>query len=236
MASHIDSLQALAWWRILTDAPSTFKDLFESSLRFSASIGVITPSQRCQHEWQEVGWLWTHKTLFLRHCPSSCISGITASVHRKIDAKSTLDWLPAWSERSSGLVWVLVSLTLVRLLQENTCWMWCIRMMSEIPNWLANGLTLAFYDTMGCRCCSRTLSSSFTSWVDWKWVNSCYNTVRAPALCIHDTLDMFIFFLPTLFVTYLMLNSYGQPRSLIRYHSTSPMPMILFYLWCRPYP
>src|SRR6266550_8121703 len=55
--------------------------------------------------------------------------------------------------------------------------------------------------------------------------SQCYNTVWTPALCIHDTLDMFIFFLPTLFVTYLMLDSYGQPRSLIRYHSTSSMPM-----------
>ena len=59
---------------------------------------------------------------------------------------------------------------------------------------------------------------------------NCYNTVWTPALCIHDTLDMFIFFLPTLFVTHLMLDSYGQPRSLIRYHSTSPMPTSLFYI------
>ncbi len=59
----------------------------------------------------------------------------------------------------------------------------------------------------------------------------CYNTVRTPTLCIHDTLDMLFFFLPTLFVAHLMLDSYRQLHSLIRYHSTSPMPRSLFYLW-----
>ena len=64
---------------------------------------------------------------------------------------------------------------------------------------------------------------------------SCYNTVQTPALCIHDTLDMLFFFLPTLFIAHLMLDSYGQPRSLIWYHSTSPMPMSLFSIWCHHY-
>ncbi len=60
----------------------------------------------------------------------------------------------------------------------------------------------------------------------------CYNMVWTPALCIHDTLDMFIFFLPTLFVTYLMLDSYGQPHFLI---DTILCPSSLFHLWFLPY-
>ncbi len=40
------------------------------------------------------------------------------------------------------------------------------------------------------------------------------------------------FFMPTIFVVHLMLDSYGQPHFLI---DTIPCPLPLFYLWLLPY-
>ncbi len=56
--------------------------------------------------------------------------------------------------------------------------------------------------------------------------------VRTPALCLLDTSDKSFFFMPTIFVVHLMLDSYGQPHFLTY---TVPCPLPLFYIWFLPY-
>src|SRR6266576_7138150 len=57
-------------------------------------------------------------------------------------------------------------------------------------------------------------------------------TVRTPTLCLLDTSDKSFFFMPTIFVAHLMLDSYGQPHFLTY---TVPCPLPLFYIWFLPY-
>src|SRR6266576_5961454 len=65
-------------------------------------------------------------------------------------------------------------------------------------------------------------------------VCECYNhgTDSLPALCLLDTSDKSFFFMPTIFVVHLMLDSYGQPHFLTY---TVPCPLPLFYIWFLPY-
>src|SRR6266550_3600378 len=61
----------------------------------------------------------------------------------------------------------------------------------------------------------------------------CYNTVRTPTLCIHDTLDMFIFFLPTLSVAHLMFDLAVQSISLNSFtHVLNRISDISHHLTC----
>ncbi len=62
--------------------------------------------------------------------------------------------------------------------------------------------------------------------------SNCYNHGTDSRIMLTLNVGQVIFFMPTIFVTYLMLDLYGQPHFLTY---TVPCPSPLFYIWFLPY-